>query len=273
MKNFAYIDEALSGIRPLWFLIAYIAAIPVFGGLYTVLAAHEFYAPYAQREPSAIADRMSLIDMLTDASRRAARGSTDGLLVGKWRIDPNSLRVVSVDIKDDSELLFTLRFEAAIASNPDSGQLGGPLALKVSKDSGKFTDAAGTRSFRIVDLQRDEPTTSISPSSQSLTEAIFKPTVGTGYQVPVIELKADEEEKVVNFFRGVDGDPASFSGEYFRMTYVSAVVITTLGLGDIAPISPMARTLVAAEAVIGILLAGLFLNALASQMSKREDRK
>ncbi|TBZ35965.1 two pore domain potassium channel family protein [Rhizobium leguminosarum bv. viciae] len=57
------------------------------------------------------------------------------------------------------------------------------------------------------------------------------------------------------------------------MTYVSAVVITTLGLGDIVPISPMARTLVAAEAVIGILLAGLFLNALASQMSKREDRK
>ena len=89
----------------------------------------------------------------------------------------------------------------------------------------------------------------------------------------MLELKADEEEKVANFFLGVNGDPASFSRQYFRITYVSAVVITTLGLGDIVPISPTARTLVAAEAVIGILLAGLFLNALANQVSKREGPK
>lgn len=157
MKNFAYIDEALSDIRPLRFLIAYIVAIPVFGGLYTVLAAHEFYAPYSQREPSAIADRASLMDMLTDASKRAAGNATHGLLVGKWRIDPNSLRVASVDIKDNADLLFTLRFEAAIASNPDSGTLRGPLALKVSRDAAKIIDAAGTRSFRMVELSATSP--------------------------------------------------------------------------------------------------------------------
>ena len=49
------------------------------------------------------------------------------------------------------------------------------------------------------------------------------------------------------------------------MLYFSAVVITTLGLGDIVPLTDWARSLVAAEAVLGIVFAGLFINAAASR--------
>lgn len=48
-----------------------------------------------------------------------------------------------------------------------------------------------------------------------------------------------------------------------RMLYLSAVTITTLGYGDIVPLTDAARIAISCEAVGGIILIGLFLNALA----------
>jgi len=55
-----------------------------------------------------------------------------------------------------------------------------------------------------------------------------------------------------------------FPGQSFvRFFYFSAVTITTLGYGDIVPMTDRARLLVAIEAILGIVLAGLFLNSVA----------
>ncbi|MBK8208683.1 MAG: two pore domain potassium channel family protein [Rhodospirillales bacterium] len=47
------------------------------------------------------------------------------------------------------------------------------------------------------------------------------------------------------------------------MLYFSSIVITTVGFGDIVPMTALARGIVAFEAVLGVILAGLFLNAIA----------
>ena len=67
------------------------------------------------------------------------------------------------------------------------------------------------------------------------------------------------------FSQTVKGFPAKASGAYARMFYFSAVTITTLGYGDIVPITTMSRTLVAFESIIGIVLIGLFLNSLSRE--------
>ncbi len=59
------------------------------------------------------------------------------------------------------------------------------------------------------------------------------------------------------------GFPSGASGNFFRMLYFSAITITTVGFGDIVPITPLARSLVASEAVLGVILVGLFLNGIA----------
>ncbi len=56
---------------------------------------------------------------------------------------------------------------------------------------------------------------------------------------------------------------------FLRMLYLSAVTISTSGYGDIVPISNIARLVVALESVAGILIAGLFLNSIARQLSQR----
>lgn len=64
------------------------------------------------------------------------------------------------------------------------------------------------------------------------------------------------------------GNAISITGSFSRMLYFSAIVITTVGFGDIVPISDFTRLLVAFEAVFGILLVGLFLNAIANKLAK-----
>jgi hypothetical protein len=54
------------------------------------------------------------------------------------------------------------------------------------------------------------------------------------------------------------------------MLYFSAIVMTTVGFGDIVPLSPMARLAVGLQAVLGVTLFGLFLNAAAHRASKEK---
>lgn len=62
--------------------------------------------------------------------------------------------------------------------------------------------------------------------------------------------------------------PADLSGRFWRMLYLSTITITTTGYGDIVPITNIARVLVAVEAMSGVVVAGLFLNAVVQERNK-----
>ena len=59
--------------------------------------------------------------------------------------------------------------------------------------------------------------------------------------------------------------------------YFSTVTITTLGYGDISPVSDLGKILTAIQAVLGILIIGLFLNslgqAIGDQLKKTQDEE
>lgn len=62
------------------------------------------------------------------------------------------------------------------------------------------------------------------------------------------------------------GFPGYTKGNFSRMFYLSASTITTVGFGDIVPITPSARILLSIEAIWGIIIIGLFLNSLANRI-------
>jgi Ion channel len=127
--------------------------------------------------------------------------------------------------------------------------------------------------YRFPELQASTYATRFNASNQKLFEMIFAPSrTQSGVMAPVLSLDYSEDSQLRNYLWGIRGDASSFSGQFWRMTYFSAVIITTLGLGDIVPITWQSRTLVALEAVAGIILAGLFLNALAYRVSNRENQ-
>lgn len=50
--------------------------------------------------------------------------------------------------------------------------------------------------------------------------------------------------------------------------YLSVTTVTTLGLGDISPITDEAAILIASECILGVIFAGLFLNSIAFRKSE-----
>jgi len=71
---------------------------------------------------------------------------------------------------------------------------------------------------------------------------------------------ADAMEAYINSQRGL---PLIRTGDHFwRMLYFSAVTITTLGYGDIVPLTTTMRALVTVEIILGPIMFGLFLNSL-----------
>lgn len=85
---------------------------------------------------------------------------------------------------------------------------------------------------------------------------------GTDSNTVFMPISEPLNDELAGFANAVKGFPSKASGSYARMFYFSAVTITTLGYGDIVPITNTARLLVATEAIAGIVLIGLFLNAL-----------
>lgn len=55
--------------------------------------------------------------------------------------------------------------------------------------------------------------------------------------------------------------------------YYSAVTITTLGFGDVTPLNETAAVLVGAEAVLGVVVAGLFINQVALRKQEEEKKR
>jgi hypothetical protein len=68
---------------------------------------------------------------------------------------------------------------------------------------------------------------------------------------------------IVKFSEAKRGFPSQIDGQFVRMLYLSATTITPLGFGDVVPLTTPARLAISLEAVIGILVMGLFLNAVA----------
>jgi hypothetical protein len=85
----------------------------------------------------------------------------------------------------------------------------------------------------------------------------------TGYPERALVLDEATVVLLTEHVRALEGFPHTFSGSFTRMLYLSVVVITTLGLGDIVPIADDARACVAIEAILGVVCVGLFLNDLA----------
>jgi len=77
-----------------------------------------------------------------------------------------------------------------------------------------------------------------------------------------INTTAEVNQQLIKFVDEVKGEPNGVEHNFLRMLYLSMVTITTLGYGDIVPLTNGARVLIGIEATIGIVIMGLFVNSL-----------
>jgi hypothetical protein len=102
----------------------------------------------------------------------------------------------------------------------------------------------------------------------SLLPLRAEPGINGDHPAELLQLHGEAARKLQEFGEAQDGDPTAASGLFWRMLYFSASTVTTLGIGDIQPITPYARTIVTGEAILGLIFIGLFLNALANRVQR-----
>jgi hypothetical protein len=81
----------------------------------------------------------------------------------------------------------------------------------------------------------------------------------------LLPINASLRDSIQHYIDASNGVFAGSQISWPQMFYVSAVTITTTGFGDIVPVGDQGRIAVGLEAMLGIILIGLFLNASARE--------
>jgi hypothetical protein len=267
----AVFAKKISSIHPLWYMFGYFVMIPVFALLYFLLPPNSFYAPYARFEPAARSDFSRMEGIIGGALKQLA--DSRDIVVQGWKL--NKIVVYGFRSKDGSALDFNIMgvFENSTGSRSVAGVRQQSFAIDLpSTLLGGMPTIIGPRPDETAKLMRaillnnsaypaDFQTIQMDFYNQ-LFPTPYLPT-GRGFI-----LTNEENREIVRVFDGLQGNPTSVSSAFPRMLYFSAIVITTVGFGDILPLTPMARFFVAIQAVLGVSVAGLFRNALAYRASK-----
>lgn len=243
----------------------YFLLIPGFAVLYETQA-NGFYQTSATHEPSYLNNendvQAALEAAISDAASRQAlkdfgpapAGGDDrssGLYEDRLTIDGTHLVdtvVLTTNIEREELIEVQLKLPLDIAADPVSGDpkdepiyysltTSGPVAPPTSRK-----DALG---LFIQYSQQASPSITFR-TLRELNQYRQFATAALGY---------------------VGGLPSQFP----RMLYFSVVTVTTLGYGDITPVTSTTRFLVGSEAILGVLLVGLFLNSLTRRVSDRRS--
>lgn len=243
----------------------YLLLIPLFAALYTLLPPNSFYHSTIVHDQTYKRDQL---DFEQDVERWAAETTTARLIDAIERVEhrrPEKLRyfagygpedfwprlLVSADFGDPEWVSFYFA-------------LGGMTYYEIHKDlaySPPRITSTSSEGFdlmaRCEDEEGEEVADSACPSRR--VEAALKP--GRYFAAP-----PSLKDRVFQLRTQAQGfNTAADMHGFGRMLYLSAVTITTVGYGDIVPLTDASRIAVACEAIAGVVLIGLFLNAVAHE--------
>jgi ion channel len=232
----------------------YLALVPTFATFYTLVTAG-FYQTSATHEPSYVDTQFAIERAVARATVRAVqvRASTTKVKFS-YLYEPNGLNI-SVTT---TEILVTLGF---------STEKGGDIAVAIDispdqlPDSG---DAVGGYVQVPYTIRSDESDLGTRPQQLLVFEDYTSSS-----QPPYLPMGVNEFRSIQEAVTAANGSVEGLPYQWLRMVYFSAVTVTTLGFGDIAPTTMTTRLLVTGEAVLGVVFAGLFLNALAQRAGRR----
>jgi hypothetical protein len=246
--------------------LAFVALIPVFGAIYGQLGPGSFYDANIQREPSMIADAQLVSKAITDDIDRPRPDPVWRTRSGLLQLEPETLKANSIRYTPDGRLLIDIqgdyrRARGSITSQQSFDEWLRVFTFDAPRDVGP-TLAGYAVQVSDVDGELSQPSGSDPPT------AFIVPPVPRGVAPPsgaatILLLRLPTFNTLTHLYRAAAGDPWYASGRWWRVT------VTTLGFGDITPVTGAARASVALEAMLGIVLIGLFINSVAQRSRRR----
>ncbi|MBI3249088.1 MAG: two pore domain potassium channel family protein [Deltaproteobacteria bacterium] len=269
----------LRTIRPVWFAAAYLLMIPGCGALYSRFA-DEFYQSNASAEGEAARVRVevegqllkTVADFFAYPQKEGFGNTIADLAVVDLRCQDPYITFVSPFVRRLPRSYTNLthrpiwRLEFPPLETPDGGQ------VRV------FVRIERLPEFMLYGLsQHRDLSFGLEYAWGPVRAARFVPDyklpdslgkVAFGNVEGILYISAEIFDRVERYRAVCVGSPSPLGGGLLRFMYLSAVTITTLGYGDIVPVTDRARVLVGCEAVFGVVVAGLFLNSLAGKRAE-----
>jgi Ion channel len=256
-------------------IVLYIIAIFGFAGLYSC-SPQDFYHPYVKFEP-AVRDLRSKFKKELGEAINTQLGSSPNLGDG---MKFESAFAIDIFGERNGVLLGSVHMFATLAN--DQGQqaflsrlpiLVGPHGLRTfEKKPGLVGYLPGEKAppgfktggelgtvYVARDSERPSDDLTMLPHNSDSERLVSQ---AAGKALDRVQLTSEQQTEALEIVRAEEGFPASVAGTFYRMLYFSAITITTVGYGDIVPLTGFARTLAAIEATIGIVLLGLFVSRL-----------
>jgi hypothetical protein len=255
--------------RPSVWIAAYVGLLLSAAGLYTAFPPENFVEPNLRREPSTRAEQGKLeLAVSNELAKDTGRPPPRVLRPGVFQLVDGGIMVGQI-ISPGEGALGPLAIEILVKSPERNVEAEGSVRWIVIHTRSRYTFTVNGR--RAFVLFKAEPTGPGGVGSSEKEEpplaSVLPPYrfVPLGGNTPREYLRvsynlAGEPDR---FARAEEGDPTASTGLFTRMLYLSASTLTTLGIGDVQPITSAARLLVTSEAILGAVIIGLFLNALA----------
>lgn len=259
-----------------WGLL-YLSAIPVFAIIYTLMP-QDFYHSTVKYEPTLNSDADKVLMSLRDAvvsDYQVVRG-TSVLEAQGWVGDVRDLRFG--DLQPDVHWIGFRVYYDLTRGSPQAQVTNASVDFRMDMPGAAIREflPSGDVEYRQVTVV---PPTGVNGSPGPAGSALPFPVLGAadlffaksrlGQAAPgVLALPQPVDDAMVGFWRAAQGSPSAVSNEFVRFLYLSAMTVTTVGYGDIVPLTDRARAATALEAVYGVVVAGIFLASLATQAKR-----
>jgi Ion channel len=258
-----------SKLRPLRFGFIYLTLVPLFALGYWLLPSQSLHDSNVIFEGSLAHDADALVNGMTSAVKdRVAIGANWRAAGGIFEIRRDSVRVSKIDAPKQGRITVGLEGEYIGDRRGRIGLGHFDVPVEVTLESQLVRQQVGQvaqvgypaelgAAWRSAGAQYTGPplSTLLPPPPESLP----LPPAESG----ILMMPQGLYSRFAAFVNAAEGDPYYSSGRFGRMLYLSATTITTLGIGDISPVSGTARLLMGLEALLGIVAIGLLLNDLA----------
>lgn len=227
--------------------------IPVFAVVY-VLAAGSFYQTSATHEPSYLDNEFTVEQAVAQGASRNVSGEANR---NKCRTCVSLITADGLGISaTGTDLLVTIGFP----TETNTGDVTVQVDIPENNLPSPYDTAAG--GFVYLPYSTISTANTVAGEASSGSLQLFEQYTNSKLN-PDMPITSAEMASVQQLADAAQGTVGGLSDQFWRMLYFSAVSATTLGFGDIVPVTTVSRSLVTLEAVLGVVFIGLFLNALA----------
>lgn len=246
------------------FGFGYLAAVPLFALVYTIVP-YDFYNATARYEPFVVGQAQSIATRLRDAFLRDARQSGAGRpSLNGVPVPESHDGVFPIFLIQPEPDLVRIQVQFVTINVPDVKNVFLKVGLDLDQSSTITSDSVSKDGYLKMSVLVEVRTQVLSGDKVQLS-ALFPCGRDHLAESTCLRMTMEDYSSLLSLANTAAGRPTAMQGSYLRMLYFSAVTMSTLGYGDIVPVTTRSRALVTVQVILGPILFALFLNALVKE--------